>query len=267
MSDTLSDTGSDTGSDTVRFEVNDGVALITLERPQVRNAVDRATARALAAALDQLDERTDITVGVLTGSGRFFSAGMDLKAFSATGERPVDERRGGFGIVARPPRKPLIAAVEGPALGGGFEIALACDLIVAGASATFGLPEVKRGLVASAGGVLRLPRRLPPAVAKEMCLTGEPIDAACARQHGLVNRVVADGTAAAEACALARLIAGNAPLAVRTAKLLIDESPDWPWTEAFDRQEPYANAVRMSSDAKEGAAAFVQKRTPNWTGS
>jgi enoyl-CoA hydratase/carnithine racemase len=252
---------------TVRFEVNEGVALVTLDRPDVRNAVDLATARALATALDELDARADLRVGVLTGSARFFSAGMDLKAFSATGERPIDERRGGFGIVTRPPEKPLIAAVEGPALGGGFEIALACDLIVAGESATFGLPEVKRGLVAAAGGVLRLPRRVPQAVAKEMCLTGAPIDAAEARRHGLVNRVVADGTAAAEACALARVVAGNAPLAVRTAKLLIDQSVDWPLAEAFDRQAPHTDAVRASGDAREGAAAFVQKRTPIWTGS
>jgi len=254
-------------SDAIRFEVSDSVALITLNRPTVRNAVDRATSEALAAALDQLDERDDISVGVLTGSSTVFSAGMDLKAFSASGERPIDERRGAFGITRRPPVKPIIAAVEGPALGGGFEIALACDLIVAGESATFGLPEVKRGLVAAAGGVLRLPRRVPHAVAKEMVLTGAPIDAAQARHYGLVNRVVADGTAAPEACSLARAIAANAPLAARAAKLLVDQSVDWPLEEAFDRQGPHTDAVRSSNDAKEGAAAFVEKRPPVWTGS
>ena len=251
----------------VRFEVTDGVALITLNRPAVRNAVDRATAEALAVALDELDERDDVSVGVLTGSGTIFSAGMDLKAYSATGERPIDERRGAFGITKRPPVKPIIAAVEGPALGGGFEIALACDLIVAGESATFGLPEVKRGLVAAAGGVLRLPRRIPHGVAKEMVLTGAPIDAAQARHYGLVNRVVADGSAAAEACSLAGTIAANAPLAIRASKLLVDQSVDWPLAEAFDRQGPHTDAVRSSNDAKEGATAFVEKRPPLWTGS
>ncbi|KAA9160497.1 crotonase/enoyl-CoA hydratase family protein [Amycolatopsis acidicola] len=254
-------------AEAVRFEVTGGVAVITLDRPKVRNAVDRPAAEALARALDQVDERDDVSVGVLAGAGRFFSAGMDLKAFSATGERPVDERRGGFGIVGRPPEKPLIAAVEGPALGGGFEIALACDLIVAGQSATFGLPEVKRGLVAAAGGVLRLPRRIPHAIAKEMCLTGAPVDAAEAQRLGLVSRVVPDGEALTKARALAEVIAANAPLAVRTAKLLVDQSVDWPLDEAFDRQAPYTDAVRASDDAKEGAAAFVEKRGPNWTGS
>lgn len=251
----------------VRFEVTNDVAVITLERPQVRNAVDRTTAQALAAALDELDRRDDVRVGVLTGSGTVFSAGMDLKAFSMTGERPIDERRGGFGITTCPPEKPIIAAVEGPALGGGFEIALACDLIVAGTGATFGLPEVKRGLVAAAGGVLRLPRRIPHAIAKEMVLTGNPITAAEAQRLGLVSRVVPDGAAAAEACSLAQTIAANAPLAVRTAKLLVDQSVDWPFAYAFDRQAPYADAVRSSNDAKEGAAAFVEKRAPVWTGS
>lgn len=254
-------------SDSIRFTVADGVALITLNRPSVRNAVDRATAEALAAALDQLDERDDISVGVLTGSSTIFSAGMDLKAFSATGERPIDERRGAFGITRRPPVKPIIAAVEGPALGGGFEIALACDLIVAGTSATFGLPEVKRGLVAAAGGVLRLPRRVPHAIAKEMVLTGAPIDSAQARHYGLVNWVVADGTAAAKAGSVARTIAANAPLAARTSKLLVDQSVDWTLEEAFNRQGVHTDAVRSSNDAKEGAAAFVEKRPPVWTGS
>ncbi|WP_062895071.1 crotonase/enoyl-CoA hydratase family protein [Mycobacterium avium] len=251
----------------IRFDVADGVAVITLSRPEVRNAIDWTTAKALSAALDELDDRDDVRVGVLTGSGEFFCAGMDLKAFNATGERPIDERRGPFGIVARPPEKPLIAAVEGPALGGGFEVALACDLIIAGQTATFGLPEVRRGLVAAAGGVLRLPRRIPQALAKEMILTGAPIDALQAQRYGLVNRVVPDRTAAAEAVALAQIIADNAPLAVRTSKLLADASADWPTTEAFDRQTPYADAVRASNDAKEGAAAFVEKRKPRWTGS
>lgn len=251
---------------TVHLTVTENVALITLHRPEVRNAVDRPTADALALALDTVDERDDIRAAVLAGTANVFSAGMDLKAFSMTGERPINDRRGPFGIVARPPQKPLIAAVEGPALGGGFEIALACDLIVAGSNAIFGLPEVKRGLVAAAGGVLRLPRRIPQVIAKEMILTGAHIDAARALNYGLINSVVPDGEATAQACALAQSIAQNAPLSVRTAKMLIDESVEWPMAEAFDRQKPYADAVRSSNDAKEGAAAFVAKRKPVWTG-
>jgi enoyl-CoA hydratase/carnithine racemase len=251
----------------VRIEIAEGVALITIDRPRVRNAIDRTTAKALSAALDELDGRDDVRVGVLTGVGDVFSAGMDLKALNATGERPIDERRGAFGIVTRPPDKPIIAAVEGPALGGGFEIALACDLIVAGQGATFGLPEVRRGMVPAAGGVLRLPRRIPQGLAKEMILTGSSIDAVQAQRYGLVNRVVPDGSAATAALALAQTIADNAPLAVRTAKLLADLSLDWPMAEAFDRQVPYTDVVRASNDAKEGAAAFVEKRKPRWSGS
>jgi enoyl-CoA hydratase/crotonobetainyl-CoA hydratase len=251
----------------LRFDVADGVVTITLNRPAVRNAIDLTTAMALSAALDELDERDDVRVGVLTGSSEFFCAGMDLKAFAATGERPIDERRGALGIVARPPDKPLIAAVEGPALGGGFEIALACDLIVAGQSARFGLPEVRRGLVAAGGGVLRLPRRIPQAVAKEMILTGATIDALQAQRYGLVNRVGPDRTAVTEASDLARIIAENAPLAVRASKAVADASVDWPMSEAFDRQTPYTDSVRASNDAKEGAAAFVEKRKPRWTSS
>jgi enoyl-CoA hydratase/crotonobetainyl-CoA hydratase len=159
-------------SDSIRLDVLDGVGVITIDRPDVRNAIDRPTAIAIADALDAVDEREDIRSAVLTGTGTVFSAGMDLKAFNATKERPVDERRGGFGIVGRQTEKPLIAAVEGKALGGGFEIALACDLIVAAEDALFGLPEVKRGLVAAAGGVLRLPRRIPRNIAMELILTG-----------------------------------------------------------------------------------------------
>src|SRR5206468_258554 len=179
----------------IRFEAARGVAVITIDRPRVRNAVDLPTAEAIAAALDELDARDDVRAGILTGAGGFFSAGMDLKALNATGQRPISASRGAFGVVERPPETPLIAAVEGPALGGGFEIALACDLIVASAEARFGFPEVKRGLVAAAGGLIRLPRRIPSAVALEMVLTGEPIAAERARELGLVSRVVEPGTA------------------------------------------------------------------------
>jgi enoyl-CoA hydratase/carnithine racemase len=251
---------------TVRFEIADGIAIITLSRPRVRNAVDRETAQALSAAMDQLDDRDDVRVGVLTGGGEMFSAGMDLKAFNATGGRPIDQRRGPFGIITRPPEKPLLAAVEGAALGGGFEIALACDLIVAGQHATFGLPEVKRGLVAAAGGVLRLPRRVPHAVAMEMILTGAPIDVVRASTTDWSIGSWPMEPPRPKPVLIGHAIAENAPLAVRTAKLLANQSVEWPLEEAFGRQEAYASAVRASNDAKEGAAAFVERRKPRCTG-
>lgn len=251
----------------VRLDVEGGVAVITIDRPEVRNAIDLPTARLIAEALDEVDERDDVRAAVLTGSGTVFSAGMDLKAVNATGERPIHETRGGFGIVGRQTDKPLIAAVEGKALGGGFEIALACDLIVAAEDAQFGLPEVKRGMVATAGGVLRLPRRLPRNLAMELVLTGEPISAGQALSFGLVNRVVPAGSAVTVAAELGRSIAANAPLAVRTAKFLVNASGEWSTEEMFERQAPYADIVRASSDAAEGARAFVEKRTPVWTNS
>jgi len=241
----------------VTFRIVDAVAVITLDRRDVRNAIDLHTAGALAAGLDRLDGDPDIRAGVLTGSGGIFSA---------TGERPLTESRGAFGIVGRPPRKPLVAAVEGKALGGGFEIALACDLIVAAENSEFGLPEVTRGLVAAAGGVLRLPRRIPRNVAMELVLTGTPCSASRAQQLGLVNRVVAAGTALDEAIILAGAVAANAPLAVTTSKYLVDAAADWPAAVAFAYQAPYADKVRGSQDAQEGARAFVAKRAPQWTG-
>lgn len=252
-------------TDTVDFTVEDGIAVITIDRPEVRNAIDLQTAQQLANALNRVDERSDVRAAVLTGTGKIFSAGMDLKAFSATGERPIVAGRGAFGICESATAKPLIAAVEGKALGGGFEIALACDLIVAAADAQFGLPEVKRGLVAAAGGVLRLPRAIPQKIALELVMTGEPISAAQAERLGAVNRVVAPGEARAEALRLATAIAANAPLAVRTAKFLVKASVDWQQDELFDRQRPYTDKVRQSADAAEGARAFVEKRAPAWT--
>ncbi len=254
-------------SDAVLLEVADGIATITLNRPEVRNAIDLPTALALAAALDEVDERSDVAVVILTGSGSAFCAGMDLKAFAATKERPIHERRGAFGIVRQPCEKPLIAAIEGNALGGGLEIALACDLVVASESSRLGLPEVKRGLVAAAGGVLRLPRRIPQAVAMELILSGAPLAAQEAQSWGLVNRVAPDGQALAVARQLAQELAANAPLAVRAAKRIVLESADWSADEAFDRQALYTDPVRASADAAEGARAFVEKRTPQWTGS
>jgi enoyl-CoA hydratase/carnithine racemase len=253
-------------NDAVLLEVSEGIATVTINRPEVRNAIDKATAFALADAMTEVDRRADVTVAVLTGAGTTFSAGMDLKAFSATGERPLHPERGAFGFVRQPPAKPVIAAIEGNALGGGLELALACDLIVAARSAKLGLPEVKRGLVAAAGGVLRLPRRVPQALALEMILTGEPIAAERALAAGLVNRIADEGRALEVARALGAKIAANAPLAVRTAKRLVNASADWRLDEAFDLQAPYTDAVRSSQDAGEGARAFAEKRAPVWVG-
>jgi enoyl-CoA hydratase/carnithine racemase len=250
----------------LRVERDGPVLVLLLDRPERRNAIDRPTALALADALDDYDADDTLRAAVLAGAGSTFCAGMDLKAFSATGERPVHDVRGGFGIVERPPIKPIIAAVEGNALGGGFEIALACDLIVAGESARFGLPEVMRGLLAAAGGLLRIRDVLPKTLAAELALTGEPIGASALAALGVINRLVPDGAALATAREIAGVIAANAPLAVRESKRILVESADWPVAERFDRQRPIADAVRASVDAREGAAAFVEKRTPHWTG-
>jgi enoyl-CoA hydratase/carnithine racemase len=253
-------------TETISCAVLGHVAVITIDRPEVRNAIDLRTALGIAAALDEAEEREDVRCIVLAAAGTTFCAGMDLKAFSATGERPLTDSRGAFGIVARPPTKPIIAAVEGKALGGGFEIALACDLIVAAHTASFGLPEVKRGLVASAGGVLRLPQRIPPNIALEMILTGEPITATRAAELGLVNAVVEAGQAAFVAMTLARKIGMNAPLAVQGAKEIAKSARDFSDTEGFELQRPIVDRVRGSKDAAEGARAFVEKRSAQWVG-
>jgi enoyl-CoA hydratase len=251
--------------DPVQVEQDDGVLTITINRPEARNAINLAVAHGVAAALDELESRAELSVGIITGAGGTFSSGMDLKAF-VRGERPGLPGRGLAGICEAPPRKPMIAAVEGWALAGGFEIALACDLIVAAENAQFGIPEVKRGLVAAAGGLLRLPRRLPPHVAMEMALTGDPISAADAYRHGLVNRLTAPGEALAGALQLAHRITPNGPLALAVSKQIITESADWPTGEAFARQAPLLTAVMGSQDAQEGARAFAEKRPPVWQG-
>ncbi|GEL23081.1 carnitinyl-CoA dehydratase [Pseudonocardia sulfidoxydans NBRC 16205] len=251
---------------TLQLSRTGSVVVLTLDRPHRRNAIDLATARLIASALDEIDADAGVRVAVLTGSATIFSAGMDLKAFAETGERPVVEGRGGFGILGRPPRTPIVAAVEGPALGGGFEIALACDMIVAGAGAQFGLPEVARGLVASGGGLLRLPRLIPRNIAIEAVLTGRPLTAARCAELGLVNAVVPDGDALDAALTLAADIAANAPLAVQASKEVMAASAHWTADEQFDRQEPLVAPVRVSEDAREGARAFTEKRPPRWRG-
>ena len=242
-----------------------GVQVVTINRPHRRNAIDHATAVAVAAAMDELDRRDDLAAGVITGAGTSFCAGMDLKAFLA-GERPSTPERGFAGLVERPPVKPLIAAVNGPAIAGGFEIVLACDLVVAAEDAFFGLPEVRRGLVAAAGGLLRLPRRIPYHLAMEWALTGEYVPARRAYEVSLVNRLVPAADVLTEALALATAIAANGPLALRATKRSIVEGPSWPAAEAFDRQREVSEPVRASEDAREGARAFTEKRAPVWQG-
>jgi enoyl-CoA hydratase len=243
----------------------DGTLVIELNRPQARNAVNESLARLVAAALDELDEDPTLSVGILTGAGGTFCAGMDLKAFVA-GELPVVEGRGFAGIVERGSTKPLIAAVEGYALAGGFEIVLACDLVVAAEGATFGLPEVKRSLVAAGGGLLRLPRRIPYHAAMEISLLGDAVPAARMEAWGLVNRLVPDGEALAEAARLAAAIAQNGPLSLVATKQIVAEGGSWPLEEAFARQALVADPVAASADAREGAIAFAEKRPPRWRG-
>ncbi|GIH25459.1 enoyl CoA dehydratase/isomerase [Acrocarpospora phusangensis] len=252
-------------SDEVLVETDGGVAVITINRPQARNAINGAVARGIAAAVDELDARSDVSALVLTGAGGTFSAGMDLKGFLA-GDFPAVEGRGFGGLTESSPKKPLIAAVEGYALAGGFELALSCDLIVASEEAKFGLPEPKRGLVAAAGGIMRLPRRIPYHVAMEIALTGEHYPAARLYELGLVNRVTPAGGSLAGALELAKKIAANAPLALTATKKIILESQDWSRDEMFAKQGAIVNPIFGSKDAMEGAAAFAEKRAPNWKG-
>jgi enoyl-CoA hydratase len=243
----------------VRTESSDGVLVITIARPQSRNAVDRATAEGIAAALDRLDADPELRAGIVTGAGGYFSAGMDLKAFAA-GERSHAGGRGFAGIVERPPETPLIAAIEGLAVAGGFEIALACDLIVAARGARLGIPEVKRSLVAAGGALLRLPARISHQVAMELALTGDPISAERAHALGLVNRLAEPGAALAGARELAAAIIANGPLALRATKRILSEAPEWPADERWTRQTEIAAPVFASDDAREGAVAFAEKR-------
>jgi len=253
-------------SDTCILVGREGAVLvITINRPEVRNAINRATSEAIAHALDLLDSDPTLAIGILTGKGNHFCAGMDLKAF-LDGERVELEGRGLAGIVKRPPSKPLIAAVEGYALAGGCEIALACDLIVAAENAQFGIPEVRRGLIAGSGGLLRLPQLIPRQIALEYALTGKAMSAADARHWGLVNRLTQPAGALDGARALAAEISANGPLAVRMTKRIMTESPSWPAAELWERQSDILEQVIATDDAREGALAFSEKRAPRWTG-
>jgi enoyl-CoA hydratase len=249
----------------VLVEQRDRVLIITINRPEARNAINAAVTSGVTAAMDQLDGSKDLSIGILTGAGGTFCAGMDLKAF-LRGEQVSQPGRGLAGLTHRPPAKPLIAAVEGYALAGGFELALACDLIVAAEDAKFGIPEVKRGLAAAAGGLLRLPRRIPPNVAMEYALTGDFFSAADAQRFGLANRVTAPGQALDGAIELAERITANAPLSIAATKEVITKSADWTAGNMWSNQEQIIGPVFGSADAREGASAFAEKRAPVWRG-
>jgi enoyl-CoA hydratase len=249
----------------LRVDEHGRVLVLTMDRPESRNAMSLTMAHEIADALTMLDDRADLSIGVITGAGGTFCAGMDLKGF-ARGERPVVEGRGFAGLVRQPPTKPLVAAVEGYALAGGFEIVLSCDLIVASREATFGMPEVKRGLTAAAGGLLRLQHRIPYHLAMELVLTGRMWSAVDAAAVHLVNRLAEPGAALDAAVELATEVAANAPLALAASKQVLVRSVDWPLDDKFDQQEAWVDPVRKSADAKEGALAFVEKRAPGWTG-
>jgi enoyl-CoA hydratase len=244
---------------------HDGVLTITINRPKQKNAINHEAALQLGAALDLLDDDPELSAGVLTGAGGTFSAGMDLKAF-ARGEVPVLPGRGFGGLTRARVKKPLIAAVEGWALGGGFELALACDLIVAAEDAQFGNPEVTWGIVALEGGMIRLPHRLPYHVAMRLLLTGERLAATDAKQYGLVNELTAPGAALAAAHELARRVARNAPLAVAGVKAVVRATQGLDDGAAFERQDELISGVMSSEDAHEGARAFAERRAPVWHG-
>jgi enoyl-CoA hydratase len=252
-------------TDAVLIDRSNGVITITINRPDQKNAVNGAVSYGVCAALDELDMNPELRVGILTGAGGTFCAGMDLKAF-LRGEVTRVAHRGIMGLALTPPKKPLIAAVEGYALAGGFEAVLACDLLVAARDAKFGLPEVKRGLAAMAGGLLRLPRVLPQRIAMELALTGEMIGAERLYDYGLVNRLTEPDGALAEAMHLAVQITENAPMSVATSKRIITEQIDWPLDKMFEIQASITGHILGSEDAREGARAFAEKRSPNWKG-
>ncbi|MGJ8687106.1 MAG: crotonase/enoyl-CoA hydratase family protein [Spongiibacteraceae bacterium] len=252
-------------SEEVLCSVEDGVMIVTINRPKAKNSVNLAVAKGIAAAMDELDNNDSIRAAILTGADNTFCAGMDLKAF-VTGELPIIEGRGFAGLCEKSPKKPLIAAIEGFALAGGFELALSCDLIVAANNAKFGIPEAKRGLVAGAGGLMKLPRQIPSRIAMELSLTGDFISTQRAYELGLINRVVEPGAALDAARALAGVIGANGPMAVIRSKQVVLESQDWSSDEMFAKQAKIVEPVFLSEDAIEGATAFAEKRAPNWKG-
>jgi enoyl-CoA hydratase len=252
---------------TVDYEVRGRTALLTINRPEARNAVNGAVAEGMEAAIDALEADDEVWVGVLTGTGPVFSAGADLKAVSSGTAAQMQTKRGGFaGIVRRERTKPIIAAVNGPALAGGCEIVLSCDLVVASTEARFGIPEVKRSLVAAAGGLFRLPRVLPKNVAMELALTGDPISAQRAYELGLVNRIAEPEQLIETAMALAEQINVNAPLAVRASREIVHQGMLAADEDAWKITNDAFAAVAASEDFREGPLAFIEKRAPQWKG-
>ena len=251
----------------VRYEVRDGCAVITIDRPEARNAISPEVAAGIEAGIDRAEADPHVAVMILTGTPPAFCAGADLKAIGAGRARELSTERGGpAGVGWLERTKPLIAAVDGPALAGGTEIVLSCDLVVASTAARFGIPEVKRGLVAAGGGVFRLARKLPENVAMELALTGDPLSAEDAHRYGLVNRLCEPGRAVEEALALAARITANAPLAVRESRAVLLETTARPDEEAWRRSRLANDRMLATDDVREGVAAFVEKREPAWAG-
>ncbi len=252
---------------TVDYEAIGRIAIITINRPEARNAVNGAVAEGIEAAIDRLEADDSLTVGVLCGAGPVFCAGADLKAVASGAGLALTTERGGFaGLVERERTKPIIAAVDGPAVAGGFEIVAACDLVVASTRASFGLPEVKRALIAAGGGLIRLPRLLPRNIAMEIAITGDPISAERAAGLGLVNDLVEPGEALAAALVLGERIAANAPIAVRQSRRVILAAQDANDTELWQLTAQAQSITVASEDFREGPRAFIEKRPPRWTG-
>jgi enoyl-CoA hydratase/carnithine racemase len=252
-------------SELVTLERRGNIALLTLNRPEARNAISPEVSQTMATLLDQIEDDSELRAVVLTGAGDVFSAGADLKVVAQGRAMDIAKGKGGFaGIVTRDFPKPLIAAVNGPALAGGFEIVLSCDIVVAADTARFGIPEVQRGLMAAAGGLIRLPKRVPLAIALEMAMTGDPVDSARALALGLVNRVVPKDQVIAEACAIADKIGQNSPIAVRQSRRLVREAGELSEEDGWRRTNELVIDVFTSGDSVEGATAFAEKRPPVW---
>jgi enoyl-CoA hydratase len=248
----------------VLTQVEGNVLIVTINRPEAKNAMTKAAAEGIAAAMDMFDADVDLRCAIITGAGGTFCSGMDLKGF-LRGESPSVPGRGFGGLAQWTPKKPIIAAVDGYALAGGMELALSCDLIVAHVAAKFGIPEAKRGLAAAAGGLIKLPRQIPPRIAMELALTGDFITAARAYELGFINQV-SEGPSLEAAKALAARVAANGPLALIASKAIVRDSHEWSEAEMWDKQQAYIAPVFTSQDAREGATAFAEKRAPNWQG-
>lgn len=249
----------------IRTERRGPLLLVTIDRPHARNAFDSATSLQMNAAMDLLEQEQDLFIGIITGAGGTFSAGADLKE-AASGAPRVRPPRGGFGLFAKPPCKPLLAAVEGFAVGGGFELCLSCDLIVAASNARFGLPEVRHNVVAIGGGLFRLPRRMPYHLAMEAALTGELHEAEFWQRHGIVNRITPPGAALEHAVSLAQTLLRNGPTALNATKQIVQRSGEWTEAQAWQEQMQYARRALESEDRQEGLRAFAEKRAPVWKG-